>query len=885
MSRRPPDLAEWILERRLPPGPLRDSILGDLHEEFESRRERGGLRRRLATIWYWLQAFRLSRHFSHTWHRPDPDGGPAGAPRPEAKMNRWSRDTRYALNSLRRAPGFAALVILTLGLGIGANVAIFSVVDGVLLAPLSYPEPDALITIWGTSTRQQRHPVAAADYLDLTTKADLIDVTGHWSNTGSLTGEFEPQPVSVGWVDLAYFDVLGVRPLHGRLLREDDPNNAILLAHGLWQRQYGSDPDIVGDFVQLDAELFEVVGVLAAAPNPNVPSLGDTRESNDLFRLMPKEWYEGSDDRELGWIRLSARMHDGVGLAQVREQLDLISREARPLEADSSRPELWFAAEPLLDDLVGNVRPTLLALLGAVGFVLLIAAMNVAQLLLTRGRMRSGELAIRAAMGGGRADLFRQLVIEAGVLTLIGGAFGVGIGLAGVRALLAFAPANLPRLEMISVDGRVLGFALLVSSLAAVIAGIAPAVRSSRSGPADALKGRWSSGGRGYRRLTQGLVVAEVALSLVLLAGAGLLARSFVSLLQVHPGFVSDNLLTLSVTAADDPGVEGGPNFFTILRQEIEGMPGVAAVGGTNRIPLGGGLFTGNWANEQMDVDAEGKPESDFRWITPGYLRAMGTRLLAGRDLAEEDTEEVILVDEKMAAAAWPDESPIGKRLWTGQLGRNGEWSEVIGVVESMNHASVAAAARPTVFFNAVRPLSNRIYLAVRADGSPYSVIAAVEAAAHVVDPDATISRVTAMDDLIADANAPWRFALTLMALFAGAAMLITVIGLYGVIAYAVSQRRREIGIRVALGAPRLSVLRLVLGQTTALIAIGATLGVIGARSLTSVLSSLLYETSPSDPTTYAGVVLFMMLAGLVGAWRPTRRALRVDPREALGGE
>jgi len=802
-------------------------------------------------------------------------------------MNRWRRDARYALNSLRRAPGFAALVILTLGIGIGANVAIFSVVDGVLLTPLSYPEADRLITIWGTSARGNRHPIPAGDFEDLRLKADLLRVAGHWTNTGSLAGESLPQEVVVAWVDPNYFEVLGLRAAHGRLLEAADEDNAIVLSDGIWRRFYGADPDIVGDFIQLDGNSIEVVGVLAASPNPNVPSASRGRENNDLWRIMRRNWYEGeaSNDRELGWIRVNARLNDGVTLEQAYQQLDSIAHDARPVEEETGRPELWYGVEPLLNDLVGNVKPTLLTLLGAVVFVLLIAALNVAQLLLTRGRVRANELAIRAALGGRRADLLRQLVLEAGILSLLGGGLGVLIGAAGVRGLLAAAPANLPRLETIAVDGRVLVFAVVATSLASFIAGIVPALRSTRGGPANVLKARGTSIGRSHRRLSHSLVVAEVALSLVLLAGAGLLVRSFFGLTQVEPGFVPRQLLTLSVTASGNQGGREGPNFFTELRRELQRTPGIVAVGGSNRLPLGGGLFTGNWATESMDIEADSKPESDFRWITPGYFKAMGTRLLRGRDLVEEDTIEVILVDEKLAASAWPGEDPLGKKLWTGQLGRDGEWSEVIGVVESMKHTSMAAEAVPTVFFNAILPVQNNMYFGVRAEGTPQSIIAAVQETVRRVDPNATLSRVHSMEDLVADANAPWRFALTLMVLFAAMATLITMIGLYGVIAYTVSSRTREIGIRVALGAPRTAVLRLVLGQTAMMLGLGAALGVVGAVSLSGILSSLLFQVEATSPGTYAAVVGFMILAGLMGAWRPTWRALRVEPRQALGGD
>ncbi|NKB88523.1 MAG: FtsX-like permease family protein [Acidobacteria bacterium] len=871
----PPRRWERLLAWTLRDSPHRDAILGDLEEEFRVWRSAGRPKALIAGIRYRVHALGLAAQLHNdSSHRFD-------IPGTERLMHRWLRDTRYAFGSLNRSPGLVAMVVLTLGLGIGANVAIFSVVNGVLLTPLGFDEPDRVVAVWATSNEATRRPLPAADFDDLRMQADLLEVAGRWSNTGSLTGDHDPREVGVGWVDIEYFPMLRIAPLHGRLMNPDELR-AIVLGHAIWRQLYGADPAIVGSTIDLDGDAFTVVGVLPPSPDPNLPSTNGRIETSEIWRLMPLDWYQGSDDRTLGWLRATARLREGVTLEQAQQQFDRIAGEARPPVADTGRPEYWFNAEPVLDNLVGDVAPTLTALAGAVGFVLLIAALNVAQLLLTRGRARAAELAVRSALGAGRRDLLRQLVMESVLLATAGGIAGALIGAASVRALLNRAPANLPRLDEIAISNEVLIFAACITGLVALVSGVIPALSSTRN-PGSVLRAQSGTPGRRFRRLSSMLVIGEVALSLVLLTGAGLLGRSFLGLAAEAPGFQPQSLLTLSVTASGGTGGDQ-PNPFTPILRHLSEAPGVLAVGGTNRLPLGGGLFTGNYATESMGAESEDKPWVDFRWITPGYLEAMGTSVIEGRALTDDDGEDKILVDAQIAEAAWPGETAIGKLLWTGNLGRNGEWSEVVGVVDSMKHTSVAAPAEPTVFFHAVNAPANRLYFAIRTIGDPATMTSSILAELERADPGATISRVRTMDSLVSDANAPWRFALSLMAAFASVAVTITVVGLYGVVAYGVTQRTREFGIRIALGASGQNVARLVLSQTMGLVTVGTIVGVMGAAALSGLLGSLLFNVAPTDPMTYAGVAAFMLIAALIGAWRPTRRAVRVDPRVTMTG-
>jgi putative ABC transport system permease protein len=520
-------------------------------------------------------------------------------------------------------------------------------------------------------------------------------------------------------------------------------------------------------------------------------------------------------------------------------------------------------------------------------FVLLIACFNVANLLLVRGQGRSHEMAVRAALGGGRRQLVRQMLVESGILAVAGGALGIALASWGVSFLVAFQPTNLPRLDTIAIDTPVLLFALGGSLLAATLFGVVPAVRASRTDLRAALVERSASRNRRQQGGSRVLIVSEVALSLILLVGTGLLLRSFAELRQIRPGFDTENILTVSVAESGRSETpEAAATFFRQLHDELQALPGVQAVGYANRVPLGGGLYGGPWATEAIKARNETEPEGSIRFVTPDYFNAMGTRLLAGRFFETNEDWEVVIVDEKLAEMAWPGKDPIGQRLWTGALGRGGEWSRVVGVVEHQRHTTLNEDYNETLFFPMFQYFpSNQVYVAMKTSMDPVGIVGSVRATLGKLDSDATLARVRTIDELVGQALAPNQFALILIAIFAGVAVLLAGVGLYGVISYSVSQRTREIGVRIAFGAERSTIIRLVLGQGFLLTGIGVGVGVLGAIGLTRVIGSMLVNVRPTDPATFVVVAALLVGIGLLGSYMPARRALRVDPTEALRAE
>ena len=508
--------------------------------------------------------------------------------------------------------------------------------------------------------------------------------------------------------------------------------------------------------------------------------------------------------------------------------------------------------------------------------------------MLARAHVRAGDLAIRAALGGSRQRLLRQMLVESTVLAVIGGLLGVGFAWGGVKLLVAWAPSSLPRLDTITIDPVVLGIALAATLSAAFFFGMLPAIKASRTDLASLLGERTGTGNRRQRQLSQGLIVAEVAVSVALLVGTGLLLRSFNTLTNVNPGFEPQGVLTfLLATTNVGSTAEEGRAILDDYLSRIEAIPGVQAAGVTNRIPLGGGVFSGAYKSEQMDASGADGIEASFRFVTPRYFEVMGTRLVAGRGFHPDDGVDIAIIDEKAAVAAWPGENPLGKRVQTGQLGQNGAWAEIVGVVEPMKHADVAVEARETIYYPMLAQANrqNFRYVAVQVAGEPMSYVDRMREAVRTVDPNAVIARTRTMTQLYSDSLAPTRFGLMLLSLFGGVALLLAAVGLYGVISFSVGQRTREFGIRIALGAEGTTIVRGVLAWGARLVGIGILVGAVASLWIGGLVRAVLYEVEPTDPATFALAMTVMAVVGTLGAYLPARRVLRVDPVDALKEE
>lgn len=813
-----------------------------------------------------------------------------------------AQDLGYALRSLRHHPGFAAVVVLTLALGIGACTAIFSVVNGVLLKPLPFPEADQLVALSERSREAPQTAVAYPDYLDWRAQQTVFEeLAARWITGGVLTGQGEPERVFGRWVTASFFPTLGVKPQIGRFFNaeEDAPGSGavIVLGYSLWQRRYGGDPQLIGKTIFYNSESWTVIGVAPAG----FDFYGQNNQNNDFFlpfgRLVDREFMR---DRHSHAVWVTGRLKPGVTIDQARAQMSAIAaRLSRQYPA--SNAGYGVELTPFLADYVGDAHQALFVISGAVALVLLIACANVANLLLARDTTRRRELSIRLAMGAGRSRIIRQLLTESAVLALAGGALGLLLAFAGLDLIVKLSPDSLPRLEQVSIDPPVLCFTILVTMLTGIIFGLAPALHLSRVDLHEALKqsGRQSSGGAGAQRLRGVLVVAEVALSLVLLTGAGLLLRSFRQLMEVDPGFDARNVLTLRLRLPDGKYREAAQStgFLQEVSRRIATLPGVTDLSVATGFPLSRGGDTGYW------IEGEVKPEKPGDWpialslsVGDGYHRTLGISLLSGRYFTEGDTAgapRVALVDENFVRRHFPDRplnEALGKRLRFGGDGE--EWREIVGVVRHVRHNDLEAEGFPQIYtpWLQLNPVALADYarvmdLVIKTSGPPLSLVASIKRVVQSLDKDQPLGNVQTLEALAAQRLAPRRFNLLLLGGFALIALLLGVVGLYGVISYTVTQRTRELGIRLALGARRNDVLRLVIKRGMSYSLIGIVIGLAAALALTRLMESLLYGVSPADPLTFAGITLLLALVSLLASWIPARRAAKVDPLIALRHE
>jgi predicted permease len=801
------------------------------------------------------------------------------------------QDIRFALRGFRRNPAFTALALATLAIGIGANTAIFSVVNAVMLRPLPYQRPEQLVHVFRTQRPIERAMFSIPTFRDLAGQQKVFQTfAAHHGITFNLTGSGQSERLVGRCVTGEFFSLFGVRPALGRFLQaaDDQPGSpgAAVISHGLWQRRFGGVASVIGQPIVINGGTTTIVGV--APPQFRFPE--------DVEIWTPARLAAQQRGRGDNFLRIVARLRDGVAPPQAAAQMNQIAA-ALAQQYPANHQELSILVAPMLQDQVRDIRWALWILLGAVGVVLLIACANVASLLLARATVRQREFAVRAALGAGGWRIARQLLIECLLLGVGGGALGILLALWGLETLMAFAPADLPRAADIGVDRWVLGFTVLVSLLTGTLFGLAPAWQAARANHGEALKqgGRTVAGGGRYASLRRALVVAEIALSLVLLVGAGLLIGSVRRLLAVGPGFETAHLLTAQVAYPRRASRAGAAAaraeriaFVRALEQAAAAVPGVSAVGAISDLPgTGDSAWNGNFKIEGApDIEWATAPVADRRFVTPSYFSAAGIPLLRGRNFSDADGPEVaerlpILINETLARRFFPGQDPVGKRL----LVMDGP-NEILGVVGDARQGGPARPTTPDVYFSLrQRPGSPELALVVRTTADPASLAGPLRRALEAIAPDAPVFRMRTMKQVVATAVAQERFNMIAMATFAGLALLLALVGLYGVMSYSVAQRVHEIGVRVALGAQTRDVLRLVVGQGMRLALLGVILGLAASSALAGLLEKMLFGVAPHDPLTFGVVALLLIGVALLASYLPARRAARVDPMVALRSE
>jgi putative ABC transport system permease protein len=801
-------------------------------------------------------------------------------------METLIQDLRYGMRMLIRNPAFTTVAVITLALGIGANAALFSVVNGVLLKSLPFKDPDRLLFVWETNSRLSSSTIPASklNYRDWKEQNHAFDsIAARQPLSVNLTSNDKPEKIQGEKIAAEYFQVLGIDPIAGRvfLAEEDKPGGerVVLLSHGLWQRRFGGDPKIVGQTITINGQGTTVVGIMPNDYRPNIEF------------WIPLAIDFTNSDRSLHEIQVIGRLAPGMTQEQAQAEMNTIA--ARLAEQYPDLNAGWgVALVPVHQMIVQNIRPALLVLLGAVGFVLLIACTNVANLLLARAASREREIAIRIALGASRFRLVRQVLTESVLIALIGGSLGVLVALWGTDFLVGLNPQGIPRAHEIGVDARVLGFALGVSILSGIVFGLVPALQASKPNLNETLKesGKSSAGNLRGRHIRSALVITEVALALVLLVGAGLLIKSFSKLQEIDAGFNREKLLTLQMflPPAQYPEAEKQVAFYKESLQRFASLPGVTSAAAITQAPLAGGGPQIIFAVEGRPMPAPSEaPISSYRIISLDYFQTMGIPLVAGRTFAEGDdltSQAVIIVNQNMANNMWPGENAVGKRMTVGVPlpGEDPDWATVVGVVGNIKHTSLSGETGMQMYQAVLQAPARNMTFVLRTAVEPMSVVESARSTIASLDPTLPISNVKTMDRIVYDSVAPFRFNMYLLGLFAMVAVILTTIGVYGVMNYSVTQRTQEIGIRMALGAQPGEVRALVLKQGLVLSSIGLVIGLAGCFAVTRLMSSLLYGVSATDPITFAVVALFLAGVALTACYIPARKATRVDPIIAL---
>jgi predicted permease len=808
------------------------------------------------------------------------------------------RDIKYAARVLAKARGFTAVAILTLALGIGANTAIFSVIHAVLLRPLPYPEAERLVFLTEWSEQVPSMSFSIANLKDVRDQNRVFEsLVGYNGANFILTSQgADAERVNGRQVTSGLFATLGKEPIVGRAFgpEEDKPGaeGVVLLGEGFWERRFGRDPGILGQTLTLSGESFTVIGVMPRTLHGGWRTID---VFTPLLRLEDRIGGENNRGNHPG-IYVIGRLRPGVTAEAARTDIVGIAKQLAERYPNSNARQS-MTVEPLLAAFVGDLRPALMLLLGAVLFVLLIACANVANLLLARSAERHREIALRMALGGERRRLLRQLLTESVLLSLTAGVLGVLLAFWGVRGLVASLPANVPRADEIGLNPQVLAFTLLVSLLTGLLFGIAPAWKTLRTDMHDTLKeGGRGMVGLGSHRLRNGLVVAEVSLSLILLVGAGLLLRSFFKVIQADAGFRPEGVLTASIPFPQSRVAAGRtsggmhpdhPKRAATMERVLENvraLPGVAAAAAT--LPLLGGWQSGFSVEGRPEAPPGQLPSADIARVSPDYFRAMGIRVLQGRVFDERDRTDaplVCMVDERFVQAHWPGESPLGKRIKFGQLSNaENPWMEVVGVVAHVKNYGVDEDSRVELYLPFLQNSAAGFTVLVRSDGDAAALTSALRSAVRAVDPELPVYSARTLDELVEDRTAQRRLAVLLISVFAALALLLAAVGIYGVMSYAVTQRTQEIGIRMALGAEREHIVRMVLRSGTLMALAGVGIGLVTALGLARLITTLLFQTSPADPPTFSLVPLVLLGVALAACYLPARRATKVDPIVAL---
>ncbi|MFN8650346.1 MAG: ABC transporter permease [Gemmatimonadales bacterium] len=823
------------------------------------------------------------------------------------------RDVKFAVRTFARRPLFTGVILLTLALGIGSTVAIFSVANAVLFRPLPFKDPEQLAFVWNRlpATNVARSLVSGPDFKDyqaLTTQ--FQGFAGAVAVPGTLTGDGPAERITNAYVTANLLSLLGVNPVLGRTHVAEDafpidpkqfgqpnpdlPPGKVVLSYGLWQRRFGGDPSVLGRTIMVDGWGSQVVGVLPRDFRLYLPADAGMPTNIDAWAVLPSNI--GDFEREAAWLTVVTRLKPGVTVAQGQEEMDRLATRLRETYQFHATQKLQIVVGGMHHDVVEHARPALLALLGAVGFVLLIACANIANLLLVRASERGREIAVRAAIGSGRGRIVAQMLTESLVLSLAGTVLGLGVAAIGIRVIKALSPANLPRIDAVSLDAGTFLFASAVAITSALLFGLAPALRAVSGNLADGLRDRGTdTGGVQGNKLRTTLVIIEVTLSLVLLIGAGLMVRSFAAIQRVDPGFDPKGAVTFTSPLPFIKYIssQSRATFLNQLGDRLADIPGVDTVGGVTPLPLAGGeqYSVGSYGRVGESDETYRTNKADFKAVLPGYFEAMRIPLVSGRFLIRSDNEDqaadVVVIDQKMATRLFDRANPLGAEILIDHFNDKTFTMErlpvtIVGVVGNVRSASLASEGRETIYFPYVFQAFMPLTFVVRTAVAPATLMPQIRAAVSGLDPDVPVADLATLDSWVSEAMAQTRFLLALTSAFAVLALVLAALGLYGVISFSARQRTREIGIRVALGASEREVQRLIFGQGMVVAGIGVVLGLIASVALTRVVTSYLVDVSPTDPVTFAGVPIVLLAVSGLASYLPARRASLTDPVTAL---
>jgi putative ABC transport system permease protein len=882
-ERQPSRTAGWLLRRTLPRGIRGDSICGDLLEEW---RARGGTRR--ATVWYWLATLSLSARYF--WRR-ERDNQPVEAGDRSITMflDNLRQDVRYAIRSYARAPSFTVAILATLALGIGASTAIFSMVNGILLRPLPLPNADRLVYLNELGGGGGQISISWPNFLDWRARVRSFDgLAISREEPLTLTGQARAERVRARRTTSNFFQVVGVQPRLGRGFNDaDDRANsdpAVIVSHEFWQTHLGGNAAALGAQLALDARSYTIIGVLPAGFRYLRPY--------DVFITMGPV----ANDRSLNdrgnhqGFNAVARLRPGVTVEAAAREMTAIGADLRREHPDTNSG-IGVHTEPLAARLVASVRLTLLVLFGAVGCLLLVACVNVANLLIARGAARQRELAVRAALGGGRLRLATQMLVESTLVSVAGGMLGIVLATWLLRVLIAVAPEGTPRLDEVRLDAIACLFGFGAAAACGVVFGAFPALQASGTrGQAVLTRGRAAGAAAGSHRLRRGLMVVEVALALVLLTGAGLMVRTLKQLIRVDTGFQVDHLLTMRVTLTGDQWPDDRrQRFYTDLLADVRRAPGVTSAALAFSLPIEGS----NWntifiARDKPIPPRPELPHGAYSPISDGYFETMGTRLLTGRLFNDRDTPtspKVVVVNQTLAQRLWPNESAIGKLLKQGWPEQEGTWREIVGVVADVKFEGVTVTTPMQVYLPLTQESSRMLAIVARTSAQPATITSAVQATVQRLDKDLPVYATKTMDQILDTSMARERMSMLILIVFATVALTLASVGLYGVVAHGVTERTHEIGVRLALGAEPRHVLGLVVRQGLSTALIGTAIGVAGAIALSRAVQGLLFGVTATDPATFGAVVTILLGVALIACYIPARRATRLDPTTALRAE